>query len=78
MAVENRFDKGAAGALHCHPHSQITYILSGKFQFTVGEETKIVEAGDTILEIEGVVHGCTCLESGVMLDVFTPMREDFI
>ena len=60
MCVENTFETGGVGAMHCHPHTQITYIKSGKFEFT----------------IDG--HGCVCLEGGVMLDFFTPMREDFV
>ena len=78
MCVENTFEKGAIGALHSHPHTQITYVVSGVFSFTIGGETKIVRAGDTMLKENGVVHGCTCLEAGVLLDIFTPMREDFV
>ena len=78
MCVENTFQKGAVGALHSHPHTQITYVVSSKFQFTIGDETKTVTAGDTMLKEDGIVHGCVCLEPGVLLDIFTPMREDFI
>jgi quercetin dioxygenase-like cupin family protein len=78
MGAENQFEKGAVGAMHSHPHTQLTYILSGVFEFTVGDDIKIVKAGDTLLKIGGIVHGCVCLESGAMLDVFTPMREDFV
>ena len=78
MGAENQFEKGAVGAMHSHPHTQLTYILSGVFEFTIGNETKIVKAGDTLLNSDGIVHGCVCLESGSMLDVFTPMRDDFI
>lgn len=78
MAVENCFEKGAVGALHNHPHTQVTYILSGKFKFTIGEEEKIVQTGDMMFNRKGVIHGCICLEGGAVLDVFTPMREDFI
>ena len=78
MSVENKFEKGAVGPLHSHPHAQVTYILSGEFEFTIGGETRIVKAGDTLLKVNGVEHGCVCLESGAMLDVFTPMREDFV
>ena len=35
-------------------------------------------AGDTLLKKDGVPHGCTCLEAGVLLDIFNPMREDFL
>ena len=78
MVVENRFKKGAVGALHHHPHTQITYVLSGKFEFTIGDEKKIVEAGDTMLKKDGIVHGCVCLEEGALLDIFSPMRDDFV
>ena len=78
MCVENTFEQGAVGALHSHPHTQITYVVSGAFAFTIDGETRTVRAGDTMLKEDGVPHGCTCLEAGVLLDIFTPMREDFV
>ena len=78
MCVENTFEKGAVGALHHHPHTQITYVLSGAFEFTVDGVTHTVRAGDTILKEDGVEHGCVCTEAGILLDIFTPMREDFV
>ncbi len=78
MCVENYFETGAVGKLHNHPHTQITYIVSGEFEFTIGDTTKVVTQGDTLLKENGVTHGCTCLKSGVLLDIFTPMREDFV
>lgn len=78
MCVENTFKKGAVGALHSHPHTQITYVVSGAFEFEIDGVKKTVRAGDTMLKQDSVVHGCTCLEDGILLDIFTPMREDFI
>jgi len=78
MCVENVFETGAVGSLHSHPHTQVTYIVSGRFRFTVGEETFEVKAGDTLLKKDGVEHGCVALEGGVMIDFFTPVREDFV
>ncbi|ABR74829.1 cupin [Actinobacillus succinogenes] len=78
MSVEVHFEQGAIGALHSHPHEQLTYVLSGSFEFTIGDETKIVNAGDVLYKQPNVVHGCVCLEKGVLLDTFTPMRKDFI
>lgn len=78
MCVENQFETGAQGPLHSHPHTQITYVLSGAFSFTIEGETHTVRAGDTLLKTNGVEHGCTCLEAGALLDIFTPMREDFL
>ena len=78
MIVENRFEKEAVGALHHHPHTQITYVVSGRFEFTIKGEKKIVNPGDSMLKKDGIEHGCVCLEEGILLDIFTPMREDFV
>lgn len=78
MCVENTFETGSVGAMHNHPHTQVTYIVSGRFRFTIGDETREVGPGDTLLKENGVIHGCICLEAGVMLDFFSPMREDFV
>ena len=78
MMCEIRFAKGAKGNMHSHPHTQVTYIVRGSFAFTVDGETQVVHQGDSVLMPSGSVHGCECLEEGVLCDVFTPMREDFI
>ncbi|RKM61802.1 MULTISPECIES: cupin domain-containing protein [unclassified Butyrivibrio] len=78
MCVENSFEKGAIGALHHHPHTQITYVVSGEFEFEIDGVRKVVRAGDSMLKTNDVVHGCVCLEKGVLLDIFNPMREDFV
>lgn len=78
MVVQNYFETGAVGPLHTHPHTQITYIVDGKFEFTIGDEKRVVTKGDTLLKQDGVLHGCLCLEAGSLIDFFTPMREDFV
>ncbi|WP_264876482.1 cupin domain-containing protein [Vibrio agarivorans] len=78
MAVEVHFESGAIGAMHSHPHEQLTYVLSGKFEFTIGDERKVVEAGDTMYKEPNIEHGCVCLEAGTLIDNFTPMRKDFV
>ena len=78
MCVENYFERGAIGALHSHPHTQITYVVSGVFEFEINGLKAVVRAGDSMLKRDSIVHGCVCLEEGVLLDIFTPMREDFI
>ncbi|MGR5063299.1 cupin domain-containing protein [Photobacterium sp. DNB22_13_2] len=78
MSVEVHFEEGAIGALHTHPHEQLTYVLSGEFEFTIGNDTKIVKAGDTMYKEPEILHGCRCLKAGVLIDTFTPMRKDFV
>ncbi|MGJ8625280.1 MAG: cupin domain-containing protein [Yoonia sp.] len=78
MIVEVHFETGTVAALHHHPHEQITYVISGKFEFKIGDETYVVSAGDSLYKQPNIVHGATCLEAGTLLDVFTPHREDFL
>ncbi len=78
MCVEVHFEKGTVAARHHHPHEQITYVISGKFEFTVGDQTYVVSAGDSLYKQPNIEHGATCLEAGTLLDIFTPHREDFL
>lgn len=79
MTVELHFEKGAVGAKHSHPHEQIGYIISGSLLYQEeGKEDKVLVAGDTYYVEPNVVHGVVALEETMLLDIFTPMREDFI
>ena len=61
-----------------HHHSQATYVVSGKFELTIGEQKEILSAGDGYYVAPNKPHGCVCLEAGVLIDTFTPMRADFL
>lgn len=78
MQVEVFFEEGAIGPMHSHPHEQLTYVLSGEFKFTIGDETKMVKVGDTLYKEPNIMHGCVCTKKGVLLDTFTPQRADFL
>ncbi|MCC8188791.1 MAG: cupin domain-containing protein [Bacteroides sp.] len=78
MLVKVKFEKGAVGMAHEHYHSQATFIVSGVFEFHTDGEKRVVSAGDGIYFAPDVLHGCTCLEPGVLIDTFSPMRADFL
>lgn len=78
MMVKVKFETGAVGSMHTHPHTQATYVESGKFEFTTDGETRIVSQGDGVYMKPNTLHGCTCLEAGVLIDTFAPIREDFL
>lgn len=78
MIVEVVFEEGGVGAPHTHPHVQSTYVKSGAFRFTIDGKDVEVTAGDTIAFPPDILHGTVCLQAGTLLDIFTPMREDFI
>lgn len=79
MVVAFSFGKeGAIGALHDHPHVQSTYVESGRFRFTLGDEEREVGPGDSFVVPSGMTHGCVCLKPGKLVDCFTPRRDDFL
>ncbi|OCX54420.1 cupin [Mucilaginibacter sp. PPCGB 2223] len=78
MLVKAKFQKGGVGTIHKHPHSQVTYVESGVFEMKIGDETRIIKKGDGYYVPPEVWHGCVCLEDGLLIDVFSPLREDFI
>ena len=78
MMVKVVFEEGAVGTMHEHYHSQATYVASGKFELTIGEEKRILEAGDGYYVAPDVLHGCVGLEAGRLIDTFSPMRADFL
>lgn len=78
MVVEAAFQEGGVGAPHSHPQAQCTYILSGTFVFTCDSENYTVSAGDSLAFERNETHGCICRSEGTLIDVFSPMREDFL
>jgi len=78
MMCEITFEEGARGNVHSHEHLQITYVAEGSFEFTISEETQVVNKGDSVFMPSNAVHGVLCLEAGKLVDVFHPMREDFM
>ncbi len=78
MMMEVVFEQGAVGALHSHPHRQVTYIKSGSFDVEIGGERKVLKAGDCYFIPPNVPHGVVALEPSSLVDVFTPRRDDII
>lgn len=78
MLVEHHMEASWAGARHSHPHDQMVYVISGRLRFSAGPETFEVAAGDSLVIKGGVEHQAWALEPAVVLDVFTPYREDYL
>jgi quercetin dioxygenase-like cupin family protein len=82
MMVIFDFEDGPADKpdpMHSHPHEQISYIVSGKVIYFLGEEQQILEAGDMVTIPPDVPHAIQTLTPSVRLaDAFTPVREDFL
>jgi quercetin dioxygenase-like cupin family protein len=78
MMVCVRFKQGAVGSLHHHVHRQVTYIESGLFKVTIDGNSNILQQGDCFFLAPDLIHGVVALEPGILIDIFTPGREDFL
>mgnify|MGYP001817055074 FL=1 len=78
MMVKVKFEKGVNASQHSHFHTQTSFCHSGKFEFTIDGKKHVVGPGDGLYIAPNLMHGAVCLEAGVVLDVFSPVREDFL
>jgi len=79
MACRMRFGPHVVTALHRHPHEQLTFVVQGRVRFTIEGEERVASAGDVLHFPSNIEHGATMLDQEVVLvDVFTPVRADFL
>ncbi len=78
MMVLVQFEKDSIGTPHQHIHSQTTYVESGEFEVLMGDKTQLLKKGDCFYAPPSVTHGVVCKSEGVLIDVFSPVREDFL
>ena len=70
-------EKGAVLPLHAHFHEQVTQVLEGQFQLTVGDETKVYENGQLAIIPSNITHGGVAVTACKIFDIFSPVREDY-
>lgn len=76
--AEHQMVKGWAGAMHSHPHDQVVYIVRGHLNVSCQGKSFELRTGDTFVVRGGVQHGASAIEDSLVIDVFTPCREDYI
>lgn len=74
---EVHLDTGTDLPTHQHPHEQFTYVIAGRFEFTIGDETAVLEPGMIAIVPANVPHRGRALTAVRVLDVFAPVREDY-
>jgi len=78
MLVRWEFRKGAVAARHSHPNEQIVMMIEGKLRLVVGNSNKTMLPGDIVVIPPDIPHEAHALEDTVVLDIFSPPREDFL
>lgn len=78
LMVEFLLNEGAALPLHSHPHEQTGYLVKGRMRLTIGGKTRELRAGDSWCVAKWVEHGAEVVEDSVAVEVFSPVREDYL
>lgn len=78
LMVEFRLQRGAELPLHRHPHEQTGYLVSGQLDMMIGEEARTQSPGDSWCIPGHVQHRATAAEDSVAIEVFSPVREDYL
>ncbi len=78
MLVYWEFKQGTLAAMHSHPHEQVVMMVSGKLRLAVGDEETMMGPGDLVVIPSGVPHEAEAIEDTVVIDIFSPPREDFL
>lgn len=78
MASYVTFAPGAVAPMHQHPQEQLSFVISGRLYFTVGQKSEWLQAGDVVSIPPGVPHGASAGEEGALaVDMFSPPRDGF-
>ena len=79
MVVQFTFDAGVSSWLHSHPHEQVGYVVSGEIDFNIEDHEPVrLKAGGSYYVPPDVKHNVVTYAPTVLLDAFTPMRDDFL
>lgn len=78
LMVRAEFEAGAVGEIHSHLHSQVTYVESGEFDVYIDGVERRLGPGDSFYVQPNLEHGAICRKAGTLLDVFSPVRQDFL
>lgn len=78
LLVRFKMTKGARLPSHDHPHEQTGYLVSGRIHLYIGRECHNAGPGDSWCIASGVEHRAEVLEDSVAIEVFSPVREDYL
>jgi quercetin dioxygenase-like cupin family protein len=78
LMTEFSLDKGNVLPSHKHPHEQTGYLVSGKMILMIGEDKFDVNPGDSWCVHSNVIHSSEIVEDSVAIEVFSPVREDYL
>jgi quercetin dioxygenase-like cupin family protein len=71
-------EQGGVVAIHQHPNEQISVLISGKVEFNVDGNKRVLTPGDIVVVPENLPHGVEALEASIIVEAFNPPRYDLM
>ncbi len=78
LMMEFRLRKGSTLTRHTHPHEQTGYLMKGQIRLSIGADEYDAKAGDSWCIPGDIEHGADIIEDSVAIEVFSPVREDYL
>ncbi len=78
LMTEFRLNKGAVLPRHSHQHEQTGYLVKGRMLLSIGSEQYEAQAGDSWSIPADMEHGARILEDSIAIEVFSPVRDDYL
>jgi len=78
LMTKYRLRIGSELPSHSHPFEQIGYLIQGRLRLTIGDDTREAAGGDSWCIAPGVTHGAKVLEDSVAIEIFSPLREEYV
>jgi quercetin dioxygenase-like cupin family protein len=77
MICEFTFNAHVEIPIHSHPHEQVGYLVEGKVEMTIDGVKYVLDKGDSYCALPNVPHGAFTLKPSIIVDTFSPPREDY-
>lgn len=78
LLCEFEVPAGSGVPPHSHPHEQSGYVVRGRFEFTIGDQVRVLGPGDAYLIPGNLVHSTRAIEDSVVIDIFSPVRDEYV
>jgi quercetin dioxygenase-like cupin family protein len=77
MVCEFKLNKAAEVPIHSHPHEQVGYVVKGNVRMTINNIEYELTTGDSYAAPPNVSHGASIIDDSIIIDTFSPPREDY-
>lgn len=78
MVTKMNYNQGDFASAHSHPNEQSGYVISGKYKIRIDNKEFLITTGDSYAILENITHSIEVIEAGEIIDVFTPIRKDYL